>query len=369
MSEGQEKSTPQPAERKLLRPALIVSEHTIYEYSIFLHHLLVGLADESIPVALVCPPGYDVDSVVSGAVEVIRYPALKLPLLWRQNKKRLIDRLEKFEPNVLHCLCESKAALTKQLSRQFGLSYILTVNSLQKQWGHLSVSSKRCAKIIVPAESVADNIAKTYPGFAERIERINIGVFTEQTVGCFREPGRLAGMVIANPSDNLAELENLFAALRHLAINGYEFILVITSNARAEGQLRKLLATFALSQMAVIVPKVQSRRCVLTAGDIFIQPHPDAVFNPLLLEAMSLGTVIAGCKGGVDDLIIEGQTAVVFDPDDELSIYNCLQRLLDAPDSAKQLASRARQYLRENHTVSKMTSDILRIYHDSSRSV
>ena len=367
MSEGQKNSAPQPAETKPLRLALIVSERTVYDYSIFLHHLLVGLADESIPAALVCPPDCDVDSVISGAVEVIRHPALKLPLLWRQNRKRLISRLGKFEPSVLHCLCQSKAALTKRLARQFGLSYVLTVNSLRKQWRRLSISSKRCSKITVPSESIADDIAKTYPHFAERIERINIGAFAEETVGCFSVPGRPAGMVVSGPLDNPVKLENLFGALRHLAIGGYEFILVITSDARAERQLRKLLATFGLSQMAVIVPKLQPRRRVLAAGDIFIQPQPSNAFNPLLLEAMSVGTVVAGCKGGVDDLIIDGQTCAVFDPDDELGIYNCLQRLLDAPDSARHLAGKAQQYVRENYTVSKMISDILKLYRQVRR--
>jgi glycosyltransferase involved in cell wall biosynthesis len=362
MSERQENSAPQTVERKLLRPALIASKRTISEYSIFLHHLLVGLADESIPAALVCPADYDVDSVVSGAVEVVRHPALKLPLLWRQNRKRLIERLEKFEPTVLHCLCETKASLTKQLARQLDLPYVLTVSSLQKEWGQLSISSKQCAKIIVPAQSIAANIAKAYSRFAERIEQINIGTFAEETIGCFSKPGQLASMVTATPSDNVAELENLFGAIRHLAIDGYEFMLVVTGGSRSERQLRKLLSTFGLSQMAVIVPRLQPRRCVLAAGDIFIQPRPSTAFNPLLLEAMSVGTVVAACKSGVDDLIIEGQTCAVFDPDDELSIYSCLQRLFDAPDSARRLARKAQDYLRENHTVSKMISDILKIY-------
>ncbi len=55
---------------KSLRVTLIVSERTVREYSIFLNHLLVGLADESVPVVLVCPAGCKVDSVWP-AVEVL----------------------------------------------------------------------------------------------------------------------------------------------------------------------------------------------------------------------------------------------------------------------------------------------------------
>ena len=80
---------------------------------------------------------------------------------------------------------------------------------------------------------------------------------------------------------------------------------------------------------------------------------------------MSVGTAVAGCRGGVDDLIIDGQTGVVFDPKDELSIYGSLQRLFDRPEFARQVARGAQSYLRQNHSVSKMVADIIRIYRDA----
>ncbi len=366
MGEEQKDSTSETVKKKSLRPALIASEKTVSEYSIFLEHLLVGLADESIPAALVCRPGCDVDSVVSPAVEVLRHPVFNLPLMGRQNKKILLEKLEKFKPTVLHCLCESKASLTRQLARQLGLPYVLTVNSLQKRFNQLSISSKRLAKIIVPAESIAVNIAKVYPRFAERIEQVNIGTFASKTTGCFSKPGQLASMVTAGPLRSESDFENLLGAVKHLAIDGYEFMLVIIGGGRAESGLRKLLTELGLLQIVTIVPRLEPWRTVLAAGDIFIQPVPDNAFNPLLLEAMSAGAAVAGCKGGVDDLIIEGKTAIAFDPDDELSIYNSLRRLLDSHELARQLAGGAQQHLRENHSVSKMISSILRIYHNAN---
>ena len=74
---------------------------------------------------------------------------------------------------------------------------------------------------------------------------------------------------------------------------------------------------------------------------------------------------VAACKGGVDDLIIEEQTAVVFDPGDELSIYSSLQRLFDRRELARQIAGGAQEYLRENHTVSNMITSTLRTYRDA----
>ncbi len=355
-------------ENKSLRPALIISKDTVSDYEIFLSHLLVGLADASIPVTLVCPPTCDVDSIISGAVEVIRYPIVDLPFVERLDRNRLVERLVKFKPNVLHCLCESRASLTRWLAQELRLPYVLTVNSLQRHRGRLPISWRHCAAVIAPTGSIAADIARIHPRLAERIEQINIGTFVEQDCMCFSEPSRLASMVTAQSLDNVAGFETLFGAVRHLVIGGYEFMLVVMGAGRLERPLWKLLAALDLLQTVTIVPWMKPWRSVLAAGDIFIQPQPVDVFNPLLLEAMGVGSAVAACKGGVDDFIIADQTAVVFDPDDELSIKASLQRLLDRKEFARQLAKSSQAYLRENHSVSEMVTAILLTYRKAQNS-
>jgi len=352
------------------RLALIASKQTLFEYSTFLEHLLVGLADESIPVALVCPSGCDVDAVVSGTSEVIRYPTFELPFTEHINRKILVEQLIKFEPAVLHCLCESNASLTMHLAQQLGLPYVLTVNSLRKHWGHLSISQQWCAGIIVPAKSIAESVVKTYPHLADRIKQINVGTFVQEKSNCFSDPSRLTSIVVALADgglDNADDFENLFNAVRHLMIDRYEFMVVVVGEGKAETQLRKLSAALGLSQIVTIVPRLKPWHCVFAAGDIFIQPQPAYSFNPLLVEAMSVGAAIAACRGGVDDLVIENQTAAVFDPDDELSIKSTLQGLFDRREFARKIAQAAQNYLRENHTVSKMISATLQSYYDAAQ--
>jgi len=353
--------------RKSLRVALIVSERTLCEYSMFLEHLLVGLADESIPVVLVCPPGCDVGPVVRGAVEVLRHPALDLPLAERLSRKALAERLAEFAPAVLHCLCESKASLASWLAHRMDLPYVLTVNSLQRRWGLSSVSSRHCARIIVPARSIAANIAKIYPCFADRVEQINIGTFVAEGSACFSELARIATIVLAHPFDNADDFENLFSALRHMILDGYEFMTVLMGAGKAESRLRELLGALDLAQTVTIVPRLRPWRSVLAAADIFIQPVAGSAFSPFLLEAMSVGAAVAACRGGVDDLIIEEKTAVLFDPNDELSIISTLQRLLGRRELARKIAVTAQEYLRENHSVSKMIDATLQTYQNAER--
>lgn len=348
--------------KKSLRLALIASEDTLWAYSIFLERLLVGLADESIPVILVCPAAYDTSSLLIGNVEIVKYPVYDLPFTEHINRKLLIERLEKFRPTVLHCLCESRASLTKRLSRRLKLPYILMINSLSEDLGRLSVSSERCVKIIAPTKSIAIDIAGAYPRIAERVESINVGSFVPEDHRCFSGFSSSATLGMACYIDDASDFENLFGAVRHLIIEGYEFMMIVAGEGQDEGPLRELLTALGLLRIVSIVPNLRPLRSVLATCDIFIHPQPSGHFNPLLLEAMSVGCATAACKGGVDDLIIENKTAIVFDPEDELSIVGALQKLLDKHDLARKIAGFAQQHVKENYTVGGMISSTLQIY-------
>ena len=352
---------PERIKEKLPRVVLIASEHTVCEYSTFLQHLLVGLADESIPVAFVCPPAWDKESVFPAA-EVIGHPVFDIPFMGPLNTRLLAERLIRFKPTVLHCLCESKASVTRQLAHRLDVPYVLAVNAFQRRWKPLPVSSTHCAKIVVPAQSVAANIAGAQPRFSDRIEQINIGTFVTDTAVCFSEPTQIPTLMTTHRFDHIDEYENLLGVVRHLLIDGYEFMMVVVGVGRGDRQLWKLLAALDLLHIVTLVPRGMPWHALLASGDIFIRPRPRCSFDPQLLEAMSLGAAVAACRGGVDDLIVEERTALVFDPNDELSILRTLRQLLDRRERARQLAKNSLKYLRENHSVSRMISATIQVY-------
>ena len=361
MDAEQTDCTGQGQSPKPIRPVLIISEDTISKYSIFLGHLLAGLASESVSVALICPADCKLRFIVPPSVEIIRHPAYT-PILFRQNRIALIDRLERFKPTVLHCLSQKKASFTRSLSRKLALPYVVSVNSLQKHRWQLFVSKTRCKKIIVPAETIAENVTKIHPRLSDRVDMVNIGTFTARSVNCFSKPGQLAGILVAHRFKDPNEMRKLLLAIKHLALDSYEFMLVLAGCAKGDDQLQQQLDNLGISRMVISFDTLQPARSILAAGDIFVQPIAGDSFNPLLLEAMGVGAAVAACKGGVDDLIIDEQTAVVFDPADELSIYSTLRRLLGGQDFAKKLAHQAQQHLRENHSVSEMIEAYLKIY-------
>ncbi len=350
------------AVRSSIRPALIVSESTLEERSTFLRHLLVGLVDESIWTTLICPPGYDLDSVVPMPVTVFSHPLVDLPLMKYVGIGRLSTQLAKYRPTILHSLSESEASLADQLARRLDLPYVQTVNSLARRFFGPRLSHQRCKAVIAPTQTIAVSLTKAYPRFADRVRQINVGTFIEEDSVCFSDPSRMPSIVLAQPLRRTSDFEVFFRVVKGLLADGYEFMVILMGSGPAEHGLRRLLDRLGIVQSVTLVPILDPWRSVLAAGDIFVQTQPLRAFNMFLLEAMSLGTAVAACRGGVDDLIIPDQTAVIFEPNDERGIRQALVQLLDHHDFARQLAMAAQEHVRTHYSVSRMVSATLRTY-------
>jgi len=353
--------------RKSLRPVLLAPRTGVVEYSSFLRHLLIGLADESIPTGLVCPPGCDSESVVPVPATVLVHPLVDLPLMEHFGIERLAGQLEKLKPTILHSLSEGVGPLARQLARRLNLPYVQTLHTLVKRSCRASMLSPHCTAVVAPAETILANAVRWCPQLADRITQINVGTFIEEDTVCFPDPSRLPSIIVARPLDRVADFANFLEAVKALLSDGYEFMVILMGSGRAEHRLRRFLAHRGLSESVTIVPVLHPWRSVLAAADIFVQPRPLRTFSVFLLEAMSLGTAVAACTGGVDDLIIPNQTAVIFDPDDRQSIQQALVRLLGDHDFARRLAGIAQEHVKARHSVSAMISATLDLYAEAQQ--
>lgn len=346
-----------------IRPVLLADAETVSNCAVFLRHLFTGFADADIEGALICPPGTNIDFLGSDSVEIISHPAFKFPLLWRQNRDAIQSKLAKFKPTVLHCLGQQKAPLTEKLAGHFDIPSILSIFSMRLKLSPWRRSMGRFAAVLAPSDNIADKIKQVHAQNNQHFLQINMGTVVEDSCACFSQPQRLASMVMVHPLDNLSKLEPVLCAARHLAIDGYEFMLVVVGSGRAEKAIRRIVKDMGLSNVINIIDTVEPLRSVLAGADIFIRPQPCEAFDSSLIEAMSVGMAVAACSGGADDdLLIDGQTALLFDPEDELSIYAGLQQLLDKHDLAKNLARAAQSTLREDHSVAEMVDRHIDLY-------
>jgi glycosyltransferase involved in cell wall biosynthesis len=342
-----------------LRTAILLDETSFTNYAEIIRHILTGLADECTSTAIVCPQAMGEDLAFNSHITRMVHPAYKFPLLWRQNQKILLSKLIEFKPDVLHCFSASQSMFANSIAKSLDIPYVVSVDSINDR---PHVSASHCASIISSCSSVDSFFKKKHPRFSQKLELVNLATFVEDSCACFDSSSTLTGIIIVSPFDDIKRFEPVLSAIRHLAIDGYEFILFMIGSGKAEQKIRRLLKSLGLSNIVNIVPLINPLREILKEGDIFIQPGTDERFNPYILEAMSVGMIVAGCQGGIDDLLLKNETAVIFDPADELSVYSTLQQILDKREWARQIAVNAQSNLRKNYSVSKMVSSLIEIY-------
>ena len=367
--EQNDTTIPNQPQADAIRSLLIPDSQTVRQFYSPLRHLLFGFEAQDIHCCVVVPPESRIESFLWPGIEIIEYPAWQFPLFYKQNRRRLVSQVEKFQPTIIHCLGTGRILLAKALGRAFNIPVVLTVNSAGQSFLQRWTIRKGFSAVVVPSERIAELFKKHNSRIASRVQQVNTGIFVDETCACFSQPGRIPSMIVVSDFLRFGDLEPFLNAVRHIVVNGYEFLVVLMGNGPADRDIRKFIHSVGLDDIVNISPQVGPLRAIFRSTDIFVQPCVTENFDSAMLEAAGAGAAIAADKGNADGLLQDNVTAVLFDNHDELSICSALQKLLNDREVAKSLASAAQNYLRSSHSVSSMVENLLKIYTHTGDSI
>jgi glycosyltransferase involved in cell wall biosynthesis len=80
------------------------------------------------------------------------------------------------------------------------------------------------------------------------------------------------------------------------------------------------------------------------SGDAFLFPSSTETLGLVLLEAMAAGCPVVGAnRGGIPDIVSDGENGCLYDPDSPDSLSRAVQRLLGNAQTHRQLRIAARR--------------------------
>lgn len=80
------------------------------------------------------------------------------------------------------------------------------------------------------------------------------------------------------------------------------------------------------------------------SADLFVFPAANETFGNVVLEAMASGLpVVAPASGGVLDSVVDGETGLLFSPEDKVGLVRCAGRLALSPATARRLGGSGRK--------------------------
>jgi len=102
---------------------------------------------------------------------------------------------------------------------------------------------------------------------------------------------------------------------------------------------------------------------VLSALDLLVVPSREEALGDVVLEGMAAGLPIAAVgRGGIRDLVVEGETGLFFEPDDPEGLADTVLRLLGDPDLRRALGEQGRQRVEIRFDLPIRTNQIEALY-------
>jgi glycosyltransferase involved in cell wall biosynthesis len=352
-------------EPESIRPLIISDRETVNQFCPSFRHMLFGFEAQDVPCAMVVPPKSDIEFLLFPGAKIIEYPVLRFPLFYIHNRKNLFERIESIRPGIVHCFGTKKTHLAKSIAEYLDIPAVVTLNSINISIRHRMLIDKFFEKIIAPSDKISLGLEKHFS--KEKIKRVNVGTFADEACSCFASAHRLPSMIFPCKFDKFDDFEPMLNAIRHLAVDGNDFVVIFMGSGRAEKQIRDFINQTGLSQTVAISPLVRPLRSVFRGCDILIHSNCSGAFDPVVIEAAGAGLAVAADKNNVEEFLEEGSTGVFFDSTDELSIYAALQKLLNDRQMTRNLAINLQNNLRNNNSVSSMVNQLLKIYSETKK--
>lgn len=175
-------------------------------------------------------------------------------------------------------------------------------------------------------------------------------------------------LAVAGWFDKWDRLDFLMEALSQLVGRFPDVKLLVIGDGPVLATARSRVMTLGLSSHVVFSGAVPRREVLnyLCLADIAVLPHSNEYGSPVVMfEFIGLQVpVVAPRLAPIEDVLVDGETALLFAPLNLEEFVGKLSMALEFPDKRASLARRAFEKLAENHTWKQNAARILDFYED-----
>jgi glycosyltransferase involved in cell wall biosynthesis len=132
-------------------------------------------------------------------------------------------------------------------------------------------------------------------------------------------------------------------------------------------KLKNIIKTSHLKKITFVGPVAHCdiARCY-SESDIIINPSLSESFGMSLIEAMAFEKpVVATRVGGMVDIVSDGETGILVEPEDYFSLAIAIETLIETPDLRKAMGTAGRLKVEQKFTYDKVSKNLLIGYRGS----
>ncbi|QBD77568.1 glycosyltransferase family 1 protein [Ktedonosporobacter rubrisoli] len=308
------------------------------------------------------PTHYDGISVLGvPSVDLPFYRGFRFGLPWLHT--RAGAALEQFAPEIIHAVNPASGIglLALHYAARYRVPLVASFNTdlpgyvrhyglsvlEEPLWQYLRWIHSQAALNLCPSRPVQERLnARGIHNVALWRSGVDTALFHPQHFSCgWREKltnGDPDVTIILSVGRLAAEkgLDKLISTLPQLA--GCH--LAIVGDGPAAEQLRQQANGLPITFLGTL--QGEDLATAYASADIFAQPSTTETFGFVTLEAMASGLpVVAARRGGSLDLVLEGETGLLFEPDQPQALERAVRYLAEHRRERKQMGNAARLYI------------------------
>ena len=153
------------------------------------------------------------------------------------------------------------------------------------------------------------------------------------------------------------------AALQRPADRFPELQLYVVGDGPLRSQLEREARDLAIDARVCFAGIDSEVSPWLSSTDVFVLPSRSEGMGRVLQEAMASGVaVVASRVGGIPELVQDGVTGLLVDPDDPTALAQAIGALLDDDARRRQLADAGRRFVAHSYGLPGVMAGIEEIY-------
>jgi glycosyltransferase involved in cell wall biosynthesis len=159
-------------------------------------------------------------------------------------------------------------------------------------------------------------------------------------------------------------LDRLLRLTQQVRLQMPKLHLWLIGSGPLESTLRKQAHFLGIGESVRFLGAQSNVADYLNAADLFVLTSDTEGIPGVILEAGLLGlAVVATNVGGVPECVLDGDTGVLVDRQDEQRLADVVCGLLHDPARRLKLGEKAKSWIEANFTIAKITGDYVDFYH------
>jgi glycosyltransferase involved in cell wall biosynthesis len=343
---------------------LVVDDSVLRRVGTFVRHICVGMIDEAVQVTVLSRSVPSAAGEAIGPSSVVTQPRRWLPWASRLAPDEMLEVIGGNRPQVVHCLSTELAHWTLDYAVAWNTVLIVHLTDMKDVRAFGGLGDYPHLSALTNTAMIERALLEAHPEMQGRVTTVPLGIPSEDDVACYDDVDQVPAVIMTTPLEHGSGLELALRALQIVKEAGEEMHLFILSDGNAEAAFRRQLDRLKLRSMVTFAGSMhdsESLRIAMAASDLYLIPIAPERFNAYPLMAMATGLAILAPQDTMEDYLVDGQTARLFDA----RVSDLAAKwigLLQDHEQARQLARGAQEYVHTYHKASFMVCAIAVLY-------